>query len=169
MQGSFWWMSQESWYQGQRFKPDSLRGLFLGNQRAFEYRTTNKKCTELVLFEIPVNQLMNAYGIPIKCLIFCSDNQDSQGTGSLEWIYTIKRDAVHWLTDVNWVSHSVAFCTLERLRNWMPSRPWDRVPQLSQSGTKGLKVFWRIPDLQSMLEATETLVQYNGGFQLKQR
>lgn len=104
MQGSFWWMSQESWYQGQRFKLDSLRGLFLGNQRAFEYRTTNKKCTELVLFEIPVNQLMNAYGIPIKCFIFCSDNQDSQGTGSLEWIYTIKGDAVHWLTDVNWVS-----------------------------------------------------------------
>lgn len=74
-----------------------IRGL---SNTGLQIRNVQNLC----FFEIPVNQLMNAYGIPIKCLIFCSDNQDSQGTGSLEWIYIIKGDAVHWLTDVEWVS-----------------------------------------------------------------
>lgn len=123
----------------------------------------------LGFFKIPANQLMNACGIPIKCLNFFSDNQDPQGTGWLEWICIIKGDVVHWLTDVDWVS-----------QQWLSAhwRGWETeclsglevgVPQPTQSGTEGLKDFWRIPGPQPMPEATETTVWYNGGLQLKER
>lgn len=69
----------------------------------------------------------------------------SKGTQLIEGMYILKGHLLDWLTE-----HSVCL-TLGEAKNLVVVHPWGWMPQLSQSGAKGLEDSWRVAGLQSAL------------------